>query len=493
MNTIIPFKKPDTAIQDSRLSYYLVMVFIALALGIFIAFGIFTFTQTLMLGIIAFLLFVIFNRPDMICYALVIFMFTPLSLGIIMRLRIVWVAEPIILILFLLVFLKNMTAKEKAGVFSIKANPFFIPLVIYVGVLAFNYARFPLPASSVAGIAEEMGGIRYYYDKLLMFSMFFSIAYLAETDYAFTRRLSKVMFVMVLVITSIGMLTTFIDPFYRMIVSLQENGVLAADTILTGLWKKVIDPYTGAVRSYILWITPFGILLLISGMVRIKPFLRIVLLVFLSLGLILSATRSFLFGTLVGLVTWAFLTKNKRLFVAFTVIALIFYLIPNIGLFPKHVSRIMYFSTDIDRLTSFRYELFTTYWEMFSQNILFGVGIGATEIGRRVSGTPEFFFAQNLRFGGHGFFLGTLYTQGIVGLLPFIFIYIGCIKVATILFNQDRFQDYKIVGLFALMFIAYSIIPFIVGGTETYNQLFIVIALLAGAYANFLKKTSLHE
>lgn len=493
MNTTIPFKKPDTAIHDSRLSYYLVMVFIALAFGIFIAFGIFTFTQTFMLGIIAFLLFIVFDRPNMICYALIIFMFTPLSLGIIMRLRIVWVAEPIFVILFLLVFLKNMTAKEKAGVFSVKANPFFIPLVIYAMVLVFNYVRFPLPASSVAGIAEEMGGIRYYYEKLLMFSLFFSIAYLAETDHTFTRRLSKVMFVMVLVITSIGMLTTFIDPLYRMIVSLQENGVFATDTILTGLWKKVIDPYTGAVRSYILWITPFGILLLISGMVRIKPVLRIVLLVFFSLGLILSATRSFLFGTLVGLVAWAFLTKNKRLFVAFTVVALIFYLIPNIGLFSKHVNRIMYFSTDIDRLTSFRYELFTTYWNMFSQNILFGVGIGATEIGRRVSGTPEFFFAQNLRFGGHGFFLGTLYTQGIVGLLPFIFIYIACIKAAAILFNQNRFRDYKIVGLFTLMFLAYSIIPFIVGGIETYNQLFIVIALLAGAYANFLRKTSLHE
>lgn len=493
MNSIIPFKKPDTAIHDSRLNYYLVLVFLALVLGIFIAFGIFTFTQTLMLGIIAFLLFTIFNRPDMICYALIIFMFTPLSLGIIMRLRIVWVAEPIFLILFLLVFLKNMTAKEKAGVFSVKANPFFIPLVIYAGVLVFNYARFPLPASSVAGIAEEMGGIRYYYEKLLMFLLFFSVAYLAETDHAFTRRLSKVMFVMVLVITFIGMLTTFIDPFYRMIVSLQENGVIASDTILTGLWKKVIDPYTGAVRSYILWITPFGILLLISGMVRIKPVLRIVLLVFLSLGLIMSATRNFILGTFVGLVAWAFLTKKKHLLVAFTVAGFVFYLMPSIGLFSKHVSRITYFSTDINRLTSFRYELFTTYWEMFRQNILFGVGVGATEIGGRVSGTPEFFFAQNLRFGGHGFFLGTLYTQGIVGLLPFIFIYIACIKAASILFNQNRFGDYKTVGLFTLMFIAYSIIPFIVGGTETYNQLFIVIAMVAGAYANFLKKTSSHE
>ncbi len=493
MNTTIPFKRPDTAIHDSRLSYYLVMVFLALALGIFIAFGIFTFSQTLMLGIIAFLLFIIFNKPDMICYALIIFMFTPLSLGTIMQLRIIWLAEPIIGILFLLIFLRNMIAKEKAGFFSVKANPFFIPLVIYAGVLVFNYARFPLPASSVVGIAEEMGGIRYYYEKLLMFSLFFSIAYLAETDHAFTRRLSKVMFVMVLVITSIGMLTTFIDPFYRMIVSLQENGVLATDTILTGCWKKVIDPYTGAVRSYILWITPFGILLLISGMVRIKPVLRIMLLGFLALGLILSATRSFLFGTLVGLIVWAFLTKNKRLLIAFTVVALISYLVPNIGLFSKQITRIMYFSADIDRLTSFRYELFTTYWDMFRQNILFGVGVGATEIGHRIPDSPEFFFAQNLRFGGHGFFLGTLYTQGVVGLLPFIFIYIACIKAASILFNQNRFRDYKIVGLFTLMFIAYSIIPFIVGGTETYNQLFIVIALLAGAYANFFKKTSLHE
>lgn len=394
-------------------------------------------------------------------------------------------AEPIIGILFLLIFLRNMIAKEKAGVFSVKANPFFIPLVIYAGVLVFNYARFPLLASSVAGIAEEMGGIRYYYEKLLMFSLFFSIAYLAETDYAFTRRLSKVMLVMVLVITSIGMLTTFIDPLYRIIVNLQESGVVASNTILTGCWKKVVDPYTGAVRSYILWITPFGILLLISGMVRIKPVLRIMLLGFLALGLILSATRSFLFGTLVGLIVWAFLTKNKRLLIAFTVVVLISYLVPNIGLFSKQITRIMYFSTDIDRLTSFRYELFTAYWDMFRQNILFGVGVGATEIGHRIPDSPEFFFAQNLRFGGHGFFLGTLYTQGIVGLLPFFLLLISGIKIGSRLFEQKEDPYYKTAGLFSLMFIAYSFIPFLVGGSETYNQLFLVYGILAGSHARF--------
>ena len=487
MNLALAFKNIIPKKFDARLNYYLLVVFLALLVGIVISFGVFTFAQTLFLGIIVFSLFLIFNKPKSICYVLLVLMFIPLSLGVILRLRIVWLAEPVIVILFLLIFLRNMTAKNKAGVFSIKLNPFFIPLVLYAGVLIFNYIRFPLAASSVVGVAEEMGGIRYYYDKLMMFLVIFSIAYLVETEQRFAVRLSRVMLVMVIVITFIGMLTVFIDPIYRLIESLQRNGVFATDTIMTGLWAKVTDPYTGTVRSYILWIAPFGILFLISDIVHVKFILKITMLLFLLFGLMLSATRNFIFGMLIGFVVWAFLIGKKRLLVIFILIALVLYLVPSLGLFSRQINRIMYFSTDLDRLTSFRYELFTTYWDMFQKNILFGVGVGATEIGGRVSGTPEFFFAQNLRFGGHGFFLGTLYTQGIVGLIPFLLICVVAVRICLKLFRVQDNPYYKRVGLLGLIFICYSIIPFIVGGTETYNQLFIVTAIVAGAYAGFQK------
>lgn len=487
MNFSLSLKGLFPKILDSRLNYYLLVIFLALLIGVVISFGVFSFTQTLFIGIIVFSLFLVFNRPKSICYILLILMFMPLSLGTILRLRIVWLAEPIIVILFLLVFLRNMTAKNKAGVFSIKTNPFIIPLALYAGVLIFNYTRFPLPASSVVGVAQEMGGIRYYYDKLMMFLVFFSVAYLVETQHPFAIRLSRVMLVMVVLITFTGVLTVFIDPFYRIIEGLQRSGVLATDTVLTGLWAKVTDPYTDAVRSYLLWITPFGILLLMSDIVRIKFAPKVILLSFLVFGLVLSATRNFVLGTLVGLAVWALLTKKKRLLIAFTVVIIIMYFIPNIGLFSKQINRLIYFSSDMERLTSFRYELFTTYWEMFQKNILFGVGVGATEIGSRMPGTPEYFFMQNLRFGGHGFFLGTLYTQGIVGFIPFLLVCIVTVRICLKLFRIQHNPYYKKVGLFGLIFISYSIIPFIVGGTETYNQLFIVIAIVTGAYAGYQK------
>lgn len=469
------------------MNYYLLIVFLALLVGVVITFGVFSFTQTLFIGIIVFSLFLIFNKPKSICYILLVLMFAPLSLGVILRLRIVWLAEPIIVILFLLIFLRNMTARRKAGIFSMKTNPFFVPLVLYAGVLIFNYVRFPLPASSVVGVAQEMGGIRYYYDKLMMFLVFFSVAYLVETEQPFSVRLSRIMLVMVMIITFTGVLTAFIDPFYRMIEGLQRSGVLASDTILTGLWAKVTDPYTGAVRSYLLWIAPFGILILMSDIARIKFVPKFILLSFLAFGLVLSATRNFVLGTLVGLAVWALLVKKKRFLIAFTIVIIIMYLSPNIGLFSKQINRLIYFSSDMERLTSFRYELFTTYWEMFQKNILFGVGVGATEIGGRIPGTPEYFFMQNLRFGGHGFFLGTLYTQGIIGLIPFLLICIVAVRVCLRLFKVRHESYYKRIGLFGLIFVAYSIIPFIVGGTETYNQLFIVIAIVAGAYAAYQK------
>jgi hypothetical protein len=492
MNISLSIRDRFLRIFDGRLSYYILVVFLASLVGVVIAFGVFSFTQTLFIGIIVFSLFIIFNRPASICYLLMILMFIPLSLGTVLRLRIIWLAEPVILILFLLVFLKNITARDRSGVFTIKTNPFIIPLVLYVGVLFFNYLRFPLPASSVVGVAQEMGGIRYYYDKLIMFLVFFPIAYLVETERPFSKNISRLMLFMTVIITFVGMLTVFIDPFYQLIVHLQESGVFASDTVLSGLWAKVTDPYTGAVRSYILWIAPFGILLLMSDIVQLKPVPRITLLGFLSFGLVLSATRNFVLGTLLALVVWALLAKKKRLLFAFSIVAIVLYLIPSIGFLSKPINRLIYFSSDMERLTSFRYDLFTTYWEMFQKNILFGVGVGATEIGGQMPGTPEYFFMQNLRFGGHGFFLGTLYTQGIVGLIPFLLICFIVFRMSMRLFRVQNNVYYKKIGLFGLIFIVYSIIPFIVGGAETYNQFFIVAAIISGTYTHFLKKTGSH-
>lgn len=479
----ITLREDNASAYQKHLNFYLFIIFFALAFGIIISFGALTPLQTLILVCVVFLLFFVFNKPDLICLLTVSLMFLPLSLGTVYHLRITWSAEPLIMILFILVVLRNIHSRLKSFVLTVEGNPFLLPLLLYLLVFVFNYMRHPLPASSMAGIAEEMGGIRFYYDKILMFLFCLSIGYLVEMNNDFTRRFFNVLLLMTALVTTIGILVFLFQPLYEFIEKMRLAGIFTDATILTGLWHKTLDPYTSALRNTILWITPFGLLMLISNVVKVKNFVKVILLFFLMTGLILSATRSFFFGTLFALIVWAFLTRNKKILILLTVVTVIGFLLPTIGLLSRQFDRILYFPTDLDKLSSFRYTLFETYWKVFKQNPLFGVGVGATEVGNYAPASPEYFILQNLRFGGHGFFLGTLYTQGIVGLMPFLLLYFLAIKYGLRFLRSHKTTQHMNIGLFSLMFVAYSFIPFFVGGSETYNQFFVIIGVLAGSIA----------
>jgi O-antigen ligase len=464
-----------------------IIIGLALLFGILASFGIFTFIQLLFIGMFIFIIFLAFSRADIVYTIIVVLMFIPLSLGLVIKIKITWAAEPIIVLLFGVLVLKQLFMSPKSHTFTIRNNPFTLPILLYVALLIFNYIRFPLPASSVIGASEEIGGIRFYYDKILMILVFYCTSFLVEKDQEYRQRMSRVLLVMTLIVTTLGIIVTFFPALYQVIVFFKEVEVLAPHSILTGVWHRVVDPYIGTVRAYILWITPFGILLVVSKMIKLKEEIYIAVLLFLFLGLILSATRNFFFGIFAGLTAWALLMKKKRLFIVFIVTGLVAYFVPSLPIFQKQMTRLFYFSSDLERLTSFRFELFTKYWTVFKQNVLFGVGVGATEIQGQVPGTPEYFFAENLRFGGHGFFLGTLYTQGIIGLIPFLIIYIMMLRMGLHLFRTKDNEECRIVGLFTVMFVVYSFIPFIVGGTETYNQLFVVLGILVGTRLRFVK------
>lgn len=476
------------SVGKDNISQTIVIIVLAFLFGALGSLGVFTFHQMIFIGIFVFIIPLAFYRSEVVYDIALVLMFIPLSLGVVITINITWAAEPIILVLYAVLLIKYFFSSSKKYTFTLRMNPFAIPVMLYIGVLLFNYIRFPLPASSVIGASEEVGGIRFYYDKILIIIVFLCTAYLTESDGNFRPRASRLLLAMTMIVTAIGIVVTFIPSFYQIIVILKESEFLAAHSILTGVWHRVIDPYIGTVRSYILWITPFGILLVISKMIDLTKTKYITILTFLFLGLVLSATRSFFFGIFAGLTAWALLERKKRLLIIFVVTGLVAYLVPSLPIFQKQMARLFYFSSDLERFTSFRFELFTTYWNAFKQNIFFGVGIGATEIKGQISGSPEYFFAENLRFGGHGFFLGTLYTQGIVGIIPFLMIYFMMFRMGLRLFREKDNKECRTVGLFTVMFIVYSIIPFIVGGTETYNQLFIVLGLLTGTYLRYMNK-----
>lgn len=481
-------KHSRNAFDMGRGRYYTFVFISAAVTGIIISYGVFTALQTVLLAGIAFVLFFVFNKPQIVLYVALPLMFIPLSLGTLFHLRITWAAEPLILVLFLLIVLGNMQSSERAFALSNK-NPFLLLIFLYVIILAGNYLRNPLPASSALGMAEEMGGIRFYYEKILIFSLSLSVGYLTETQTSFRQKFFNLMLIMVSVVTVIGLLIFVWDSLYAFIENLIVTDVFNNASLLTGLWKKAVDPFTGALRNSVLWVAPFGILLLLADVASISKPAKIVLLALFVTGLILSATRNFFFGILCALLVWAILTHNKKMIIVLVIVGIVGFLLPGIGLLTKQFRRILYFPADVERLTSFRYELFKVYWRFFTQHPLFGVGVGMTEIEHVPAASPEYFLQQNLRFGGHGFILGTLYTQGIIGLLPFALLYVASIKIGFILFRNGHNTSIKALGLLAIMFVAYSVIPFLVGGRETYNQFFVIIGLVGGTYG-YYKKTS---
>jgi O-antigen ligase len=481
-------KRARSTFDMEKERYYVFMFIAAIITGIAISCGFLSAVQTALLAGIAFTLFFVFDKPHLVLYVALPLMFIPLSLGTLFHLRITWAAEPLILILFLMIVLKNMQTSERAFVLSWQ-NPFLLLLFLYVIVLFGNYVRHPLPASSALGMAEEMGGIRFYYEKILIFTFSLSVGYLAETSASFRQKFINLMLAMASVVTIIGLAIVIWDALYNFIENLIVANVFNNASLLTGLWTKTVDPFTGALRNSVLWVTPFGILLLLADVTSISKPARIVLFVLFVAGIVLSATRNFFFGILCALLVWAILTHNKKMIIVLVAVGVVGFLLPGIGLVTKQFRRILYFPADLERLTSFRYELFKIYWKFFMQHPFFGVGVGATEIEQVPVASPEYFLQQNLRFGGHGFFLGTLYTQGIIGLVPFFLLYILTFRIGFVLFKHGHDSSTKVLGLLAIMFVAYSFVPFLVGGQETYNQFFVIMGLVSGTYG-YYKRTA---
>jgi O-antigen ligase len=347
-------------------------------------------------------------------------------------------------------------------------------------VLLINYIRYPLPPSSLSGISEELGGVRFYYDKIIMFIFFISIAYRSEIDLSFIRKVFGILVLMTSIANIIGIILYVYPNFDNIFASLYNNRIFS-NSFFNGSLGRSIDPLTNAVRINVFWGTAIGFFILISNVIKPKPIIKIILLSLYAVGILLSATRSFFFGIIIALIIWAFLSKNKKLMYIFIVVAILGLIVQTVSSFSPQINRLFYFPSDTDKLTTSRIDLFNIYWNDFRKNILFGVGVGATEIPKAAS-AQAYFFLVNLRFGGHGFFLGSLYTMGIIGLLPFLMLYYKALRVSYKLYKRPSAEFDKLTGMLCIMFIGYSLIPFMVGGIETYNQFFLLIGIIAGLY-----------
>lgn len=455
------------------------MCLTAAIFGTLIAYKIFSLPHVLIFAVL--IMIFIVRKIYFLMYMTLIFMFIPLTLGTIFKIKINMAAELLIFLSFTSIIFNYISSSRKSYIFSSRKNPFLIPVIFYTIVLVFNYLRYPLPLSSLSGLSEEMGGIRFYYDKIIMFIFFISIAYCSEADTNYIKKVLAIIVLMTTIANITGIILYIFPKFNSIFTILYDNGIFSTTSFFNGSLGRTTDPLTGAVRINVFWGTAIGFFILISNAIKPKTFIKIMLLITYGIGVLLCATRSFFFGVIIALIIWTILSKNKKLMYLFAVVGLVALIIPSIISSSSQLGRLFYFPSDVNKLTTSRIDLFNIYWNDFKKNMLFGVGVGATEI-PKASNAQVFFFLQNLRFGGHGFFLGTLYTMGLIGLLPFLMIYYKAIRISYKLFKQPLNEFNNLTGMLCIMFISYSVIPFIVGGVETYNQFFLLMGVIAGLY-----------
>lgn len=471
------------------LAIEITLIFLAFLAGVIVAIGVATREQVILFSIFLLIILFLSKKSDVICYIAIMLMFIPLSLGTVFKIKIVSLAEPLILVLFIFIVKDVFVARKSSSTFSIIENPFLLPIILYSAVLIFNFLRYPLPASSIIDAGSEIGGIRFYYEKFMVFMLSFSISFLVEKDFSFSGKLLKIMLWMCIIVNVIGFLLLIFPNISDVTLSLIESNIFSDTAMLTGSWTKGFDPFTNVPRVGAFWGTALGILILVSGSVLFKKdTVKILLLILLVIGIIISATRSFFFGVLIAMTVWAFITNRKKTIIVFILISAVFFVLTNFGLFSKQFGRLFYFPTDLERMTTSRYGLFVIYWESFLGNPLLGVGVGGHWIPGFLETSLDKFMMENLRFGGHGFFLGTLYTQGIVGVIPIILLFVRCWITSFKIYRNTTNRFFKSICVLVLMFIPYSIIALIVGGSETYNQLFILVGILSGINIVYNKK-----
>lgn len=473
-------------ISQNELAANIFILFVVLAVGLIISGGLFLPHQILMVAGLFIFLIMVFNKPSVLALIVIILMFIPLSLGIIFKVRFQWLVEPLIIMLFFSNTLRKIVYKRENYALCRK-NPLLVPIILYFVVFFLNYIRNPLPPATLLGLPPEAGGFRYYSENFLLMLLFFTFADLVVSEPNFTERAINALFWIVSIATIVGLLIVFVKPIASLITQLKQSGIFSTRAMASGVWGKGIDIRTGAFHSLLLGsITPLGLLLLVSGAVKIKKMYKIILFLIFGFGLIFSGVRSYFFGTIAALIVLTLQQRNKQLFflmIIGAILAYIFYYYDPL-LLSQQFQRLFFLKGGFYEISSGRGPLFSAYWESFKKHPFFGVGIGTTEVGGARPGSYEYSLLMNLRYGGHSFFLGTLYTKGLAALIPFLWI-LGVGIYSGFKLSKIKENNTGSIAVFCLLFLVYSIIPFSVGGAATYNLLFIVIGILSGLYVRY--------
>jgi len=225
------------------------------------------------------------------------------------------------------------------------------------------------------------------------------------------------------------------------------------------------------------------LLLSLAGTKKVNGPSKWILCGFLWSGVILSGERGTFVGTILAFCLWVVLQKSWRALPLLFATGFIIYMCVFVyyDILPLQLQRILRIKGSLEQLDPGRDMLFPLFWSSFLENPVFGVGIGSVEI--RGTGMTRF-VTQQLRFGGHGTYISLLYTTGILGFIPFLWIYLTGIKTSLYVFNRASNKMVKTLSLFCLLYLIYDLIPLGFGGLGASLPLFMVFGIISGFYLN---------
>jgi len=454
-------------------------------IGWVIAEGSFKPLQILVL-LIAFLFFLwVLMKPHIGVLGTIVFIFVPVSIGNLFRIPHLQVAEVVIPSITIVYFLSKILKRKPILVFKRSMNPLLIPILLYFGVILANYLRNPLPPSSIVGIPQELGGLRIYYRFFLAFCAYLLFAEAVCSNMKIIPGIKGLLWHICLILFLLGIVLIYSYPAQNILCNLQSQGIFSPafySAAGTELLETRYRMASGAYRIETLGeASSISLLLLVAGARKAKSISKWILYGPLWSGLILSGWRAGFVGTILAFCLWVVIQKRWKALLLLFAAGFMIYMCVFVyyDILPLQFQRLFKIKGPLERLDAGRGVLFPLFWSSFLENPVLGVGMGSIEI--RGTGMTHF-VTQQLRFGGHGTYLSLLYATGLLGFIPFVWIYLSGIRSSLSVFYRAPNKMVRTLSFFCVLYMIHDSIPLGFGGRGASLPLFMVLGIISGLY-----------
>lgn len=436
--------------------------------------------------LIVFLFFLwVLMKPHIGVLGTIVFIFIPVSIGNLFRIPHLQVAEAVIPSITIVYFLSKILKRKPIFVFKRSMNPFLIPILLYFGVIFTNYLRNPLPPSSIVGIPQELGGLRIYYRFFLGFCGYLLFAEAVSLDMKIIPGIKGLLWQICLILFLLGIVLIYSYPAQNILYNLQSHEIFSSDFFSAGGPELLETRYrlgSGGYRIGTLGeACSICLLLLLAGARKVNGVLKWIFYGLLWSGLILSGWRSGFVGTILAFCLGLIIQKRWKAFPLLFAAGFIIYMCVFVyyDILPLQMQRILQIRGPLETLDAGRGMIFPIFWSSFLENPVFGVSMGSVEI----SGTGMTrFVTQQLRFGGHGTYLSLLYTTGLAGFIPFVWIYLSGIKTSLFIVNHVSTRMVRTLSLFCLLYLIHGLVALSFGGHGASLRLFMIFGVISGLY-----------